>query len=213
MIATLPRIWPSPHGKPLPPMGTAEVFRVFARDLAAGRRSWDVETARFVATLFDQLAAEWDTSRATGRDDPLRDALERGGPFPDGPCLEIGSGTGLFTPLLRAVFPCVISVDLSEQMLHQAAVRSLMRVRADAGGLPLADAQVAAVAAIDMLLFPAETARVLAPDGVVLCINQLGEDGPLHLPAAEVAAALPGDWSAVEADAGWGSWAVLRRGH
>lgn len=211
MPVSWPRIWPSPDSKPLPPAKSAEVFRVFARDLAAGRRSWDSETARFIATQFDQLAADWDTTRATGRDEPLRDALDRGGPFPDGACLELGSGTGLFTQLLRSVFPRVISVDLSEQMLRQAAGRSPARVRADAIALPLADARVSAVAAIDMLLFPAETARALAPNGVLLWINQLGEDGPLHLPAADVAAALPGDWQAVEANVGWGSWAVLRR--
>lgn len=204
-------MWPSPDGKPLPPTETAQVFRAFARELAGGRRSWDAETARFIAAQFDELAAEWDTERATGRDDPLRDALRRGGPFPRGACLELGSGTGLFTPLLGSAFPRVVSVDLSEQMLRMAAERSPLRVRADACALPMGDGRAAAVAAIDMLLFPAETARVLAPDGVLLWINQLGADGPLHLTAAEVAAALPGDWRGVEAEAGWGSWAALRR--
>lgn len=194
MNAILPRKWPSPDGKPLPPAETTEAVRAFARDLAAGRRPWD-------------------TTRATGRDDPLRDALDRGGSFPQGPCLEVGSGTGLFTPLLASLFSQVISVDLSEQMLRQAAGRSPLRVRADVGALPVADARIAVVAAIDMLLFPAEIARVLAPDGVLLWINQLGEDGPLYLPAADVAAALPGRWRAVEAHAGWGSWAALRRAH
>jgi hypothetical protein len=46
---------------------------------------------------------------------------------------------------------------------------------------------------------------------VLLWINQLGEDGPLYLPTEDVAAALPGQWHAVEGRAGWGSWAVLRR--
>lgn len=126
-------------------------------------------------------------------------------------CLELGSGTGLFTTLLDSAFERVISADLSEQMLRQAVGRSPLRVRADASALPMADAQVAVIAAIDMLLFPAETARVLGPDGVLLWINQHGEDGPLCLPADDVAAALPGQWHAVEARAGWGSWAVLRR--
>lgn len=211
MIATLPREWPGPESKPIPPAERAEAFRSFARDLAAGRRIWDTDTAHFIAAQFDQLAAEWDSTRATGRDDPLRDALERGGPLPDGTCLELGSGTGMYTGALHHAFSRVISLDLSEQMLRQASGRSPWRVRADASALPLADGQVAAVAAIDMLLFPAETARVLAPDGVLLWINQLGEDGPLYLPAADVAAALPGEWQAVEADAGWGSWAILRR--
>ncbi|MFI5688666.1 hypothetical protein [Streptomyces sp. NPDC051636] len=78
-------------------------------------------------------------------------------------------------------------------------------MRADAGALPVADAQVAVVAAIDMLLFPTETARVLTGDGVLIWIDRLGEDGPLYLPADDVAAALPGRWQAVEADAVRGS--------
>lgn len=208
----LPRVLPSPDGKPLPPQETAEAFRAFARDLAAGRRPWAAAEAGFFGGLFDELAADWDTAQATGRDDPLRDALDRGGPLPDGPCLEAGSGTGQFTPLLISAFPAVISIDLSQQMLRQAAGRSPARVRADASALPVADASLAAVAAIDMLLFPAETARVLAPGGVLLWINQLGHDGPLYLPAEEVVDALPGGWTAVEAEAGWGSWAILRRG-
>jgi ubiquinone/menaquinone biosynthesis C-methylase UbiE len=138
--------------------------------VAAGRRAWDADTARFIAGQLDELAGEWDTSRATGGDDPLRDALERGGPFPGGTCLELGSGTGLFTPLLDGCFERVISVDVSEQMLHHAAGRSRLPVRADASVLPVADAQ-----------------------------------------AAAVAAALPGQWYAVKAQAGWGGWAVLRR--
>lgn len=105
----LPRTWPSPEGKPLASSGTAEALRAFARDLAAGRRSWNQETSAFFTAQFDQLASTWDTDNATGRDDFLRDALERGGPFPDGPCLELGSGTGLFTPALTEVFPCVPS--------------------------------------------------------------------------------------------------------
>lgn len=211
VTATLPRVLPSPVGKPLPPPGTADAFRAFAQDLAVGRRPWTAQTAQFLATQFDRLASDWDATRATGRDDPVRDALARGGPLPEGRCLELGSGTGLFTPVLSTAFPQVISVDLSSGMLQQAECRSPLRVQADASALPLPDASVSAVAAIDMLLFPAETARVLAPDGVLLWINQLGADGPLYLPTEEVTEALPGRWEAVEALAGWGSWAVLRR--
>src|SRR5262249_7026616 len=162
-------------------------------DLAAGRRLWDADTARFIAALFDQLAAEWDSTRATGRDDPLRDALKRGGLLPDGTCLELGSGTGSYTALLQHAFPRVVRVYLSprvagatppEQMCRRPADPPPSGVRAEPSALPLADGQVVAVAAIDMLLFPAETARVLAPGDALLWINQLGEDGPLYLPAA-----------------------------
>ncbi|MFF3516035.1 class I SAM-dependent methyltransferase [Streptomyces sp. NPDC002573] len=213
MTATLPRVLPSPVGKPLPPPGTADAFRKFAQDLAAGRRLRTTETAQFIAEQFDQLATDWDTTRATGRDDPVRDALARGGPLPRGRCVELGSGTGLFSPLPAEAFPQVISVDLSMAMLQQAQGRSPLRVQADAGALPLPEGSVTVIAAIDMLLFPAEAARVLAFDGVLLWINQLGSDGPLYLPADKVTAALPGRWQAVEAEAGWGSWAVLRRAH
>ncbi|MFE2610236.1 methyltransferase domain-containing protein [Streptomyces mirabilis] len=52
--------------------------------------------------------------------------------MPQGPCLELGSGTGLFTPILTALFPQVIGMDLSMRMLQQANGRSSRRVRADA---------------------------------------------------------------------------------
>ncbi|MFC9636621.1 methyltransferase domain-containing protein [Streptomyces mirabilis] len=121
----------------------------------------------------------------------------------------------MFTPILTALFPQVISVDLSMRMLQQANGRSSWRVRAGASRLPLTDASGAVIAAIDMLLFPAETARVLAPGGVLLWINQFGCYGPLHLPAATVVEALPGTWQATEAEAGWGyslpHWSGVQR--
>lgn len=209
MTRTLPRVLPSPPGKPVPPPETTALLGAFARDLAAGR-PWTREAARFFADLFDELADTWDTGQATGRDDPLRDALTRGAPVPDGPCLELGSGTGAHTGLLTTAFPAVISLDLSEQMLRRAAGRSPARVRADAAALPIADATVTAVVAIDMLLFADEIARVLAPGGVLIWINQLGTDGPLYLPTDTVKAALPGHWQTIEAEAGWGTWAILR---
>lgn len=206
----LPRLLPSPAGKPLPPASLTHSLQTFARGLATGHHPWSSDTARLFTDQFDQLAATWDTTQATGRDDPVRDALARGGPLPIGPCLELGSGTGAYTPRLNAAFPAVISLDISAQMLHQAAGRSPARIRADAAALPFTDASIATVVAIDMLLFPHQIARVLAPDGALLWINQLGTDGPLHLPATTVTDALPGKWQAVQADAGWGSWAVLR---
>ncbi len=79
MTHTLPRVLPSPPGKPIPPSDTTAALRDFARGLPAGR-PWTPQAARFFTDLFDQLAATWDTGQATGRDEPLRDALSRGGP-------------------------------------------------------------------------------------------------------------------------------------
>jgi hypothetical protein len=112
---------------------------------------------------------------------------------------------------LAAAFGQVISLDLSEQMLRHATGRSPARVRADAHALPLTDASITVVVAIDMLLFPTQIARVLAPAGALIWINQLGTNGPLYLPAHEVATAMPGHWHTTQAEAGWGTWAVLRR--
>jgi len=43
-------------------------------------------------------------------------------------------------------------------------------------------------------------------------VNSLGECTPIHLPAEDVARALPGEWAGTAAEAGWGTWCVLRRG-
>ncbi|GAA0658716.1 hypothetical protein GCM10010193_06810 [Kitasatospora atroaurantiaca] len=74
VIRTLPRLLAAPDSKPVPLPSTADVLRALARELAPGRRPWTPETASFIAGQFDGLAAAWDATRATGRDDPLRDA-------------------------------------------------------------------------------------------------------------------------------------------
>lgn len=56
-----------------------------------------------------------------------------------------------------------------------------------------------------------EVTRVLRKDGVLVWVNQLGQDGPLFLDTPAVIDALGDGWSAVQSQAGWGSWAVLRR--
>ncbi|MFF2502943.1 hypothetical protein ACFVTY_06110 [Streptomyces sp. NPDC058067] len=99
---------PSPDGKPLPQNDTAEAFRAFARDLAAGRRPWTTEAPGFPSGLFDQITGSWDRTRP-----------------------------------------------------------------------------------------PAGSGRT------ALCTCH----------PKKVAAALPGEWTSVEAAAGWGSWAALRRDH
>ena len=64
---------------------------------------------------------------------------------------------------------------------------------------------------MNAFLFPHEYDRVLKADGAILWINSLAEDTPIHLPVPDVVQALPGAWTAVTSEAGWGLWAVLRR--
>lgn len=166
-----------------------------------------------MAERFDALAPSWDEERSSYRPAPLADALERGGPFADGSCLEIGAGTGVLTPLLRARFPTTISLDLSPGMLERA--RGGPRVRADASLLPVRTASLAAVAIGDAPLFADEVVRVLAPNGAVLWSNALGRDAPYFVPTPVLLAALEQaagqQFRAVTSEALWGSWAVLSR--
>src|SRR6266516_6437551 len=150
------------------------------------------------------------TARATSRSrfDPVSDALRRGGVEAGGRCLEVGSGTGQITPLLAAHFGKVVSVDLSAAMLEQAAGSPGSRLRCDAAQMPFADTVFDAAVLADTFCFAGELARVLTHDGVVVWVNVLGRDGPLYVPTAEIARALPGEWGGVESTAGWGTWAV-----
>ena len=84
-------------------------------------------------------------------------------------------------------------------------VRALYALIADPGD------SFDAVLLINMLLFPHEIDRVLRPGGTLLWVNTLGDQTPIHLPAADVLAALPGEWHGTTARAGTGFWLVARR--
>ncbi len=107
-----------------------------------------------------------------------------------------------------------MSVDLAHQMLLRA--RHGLRVQADASRLPVSDQAAAAVTIGDAPLFADEVVRVLAGDGVVLWINALGRDAPFYVSTDVLVSALRSAsagarWDAVDSEASWGSWAVLRR--
>ncbi|MDP9386678.1 MAG: methyltransferase domain-containing protein [Actinomycetota bacterium] len=211
MVRALERMVPADPGRP-ELAGPDHPVRLVTRQVAFEAGSWTPERAHEVAAMFDEAAGAWDERAHARRLEPLEDALARGGRFPDRPCLEVGSGTGLATSLLAARFSPVMAVDLSAAMLARAGGRSPLRLRADASALPVADGRAGVVVLVNMFLFPAEVDRVLAPDGVVVWVNTLGDATPIHLPAGDVAAALPGTWDGVAAEAGWGTWATLRRG-
>jgi len=207
MIEWLPVVEPVTE-RPTQPIA-AEMQRVTA-EIASGPDGWTPERAAKVAELFDSLAPTWGERDVPGRHDSVRDALARGGPFPAGPCLEPGAGTGSATPDLVAAFGGVVSLELSAEMVALAPP-IVPRVRADASALPVAGGSAAVVALINMFLFPAEVDRVLAPDGSLVWVSTLGDGTPLYLPPADVMAAMPGDWGGVTSEAGWGTWLVARR--
>ena len=189
--------------------GEDHPMRAVTRQIAEGPAGWDPERAAKVKALFDGLAPEWTARFRNERLDSVEDALARGGVAPGGTCLEVGSGTGLITPILSRHFGTVLSLDLSHEMLVRAATGT--RVEADAGRLPLPPQSVDAVVLVNAFLFPHEVDRVLKADGAVVWVSTIGDRTPIYLPADDVLAALPGDWDGRAADAGWGSWLVARR--
>jgi len=185
-------------------------MRELTRAIAVDRAAWTPERAAQITSLFDASASGWRDRDVPERHDALEDALSRGGPFPRGWCVELGSGTGNATADLRRAFQDVVSLDLSREMLRLAAFRG-PQIQSDASALPLRPASAAVVAVINMFLFPTEIARVLADDGVVVWVSTNGEQTPIYLPPAEVLHALPGTWAGITAEAGWGTWLTARR--
>jgi SAM-dependent methyltransferase len=211
VIRTLPRVVPAAPDKPARP--EARASQQTSRAIAEDPSTWSPELSRQTITRYAQLAPVWNDERGGYRPLPLADALERGGPWPAGRCVEVGCGTGLLTPLLARHWPQVVCLDLSPDMLRRSPAP--WRIVADASRLPLPGELAATVVLGDVPLFAEEVVRVLAPGGAVVWSNALGADAPHHVPVPVVRAALErasgGPWSALTAEAGWGLWAVLRR--
>ncbi len=171
--------------------------------------AWDATRSAKVANLFDGMAQEWAArSETPERMAVIIDALERA-ELPDGTWLELGAGTGSPTPLLQARNSTIICSDLSAEMLTNNPTDS-PKVRCDGAAVCHPDDSIAVVVLVNMLLFPNEMARILAPDGVLLWINTLGPQTPIHLPASDVLAAMPGQWVGTTARAGSGFWMAAR---
>ncbi len=174
---------------------------------------WSSGRAKKIADLFDGLAEGW----AETRGDPVRlapvgDGLRRGGVNLTGRWLELGSGTGAGTRILAESVVDLVAADLSAEMLAHAPAEVAPLVRADASNLPFTDDRFDGILMVNMLLFPNEVDRVLAPGGRLLWVNTLGDQTPIHLPAEDLVDALPGAWSGVTARSGSGFWASVGRG-
>jgi SAM-dependent methyltransferase len=209
VLTRLDRVIPAAPGRP-DIAGVNHPMRQVTVDIAAGR-GWDADRAADVAALFDGLAPGWSERVASEGAVPLGDALSRGGVPADGPCVEIGSGTGNLTPVLAGALGLVVCVDLSREMLLHAPANPGHRVRADAARLPVRSGAVGVVALINAFLFPVEVDRVLRPNGVIVWVSTLGDQTPIYLPPQQVLDSLPGHWEGATSQAGWGEWLVARR--
>lgn len=196
---------------PEPFAGEDHPMRKVTRQVAF-EQTWSGERARKVADLFDGMAEGWGATHGDPvRLAPVRDGLQRGGFDTAGRWLELGSGTGSGTRVLAEAVERLVATDLSAGMLANAPAELAPQVRADASTLPFPDDRFDGILMVNMLLFPSEVDRVLAPGGRVFWVNTLGDQTPIHLPADDLVEALPGRWSGVTARSGTGFWVSLGR--
>lgn len=215
VIEVLPPIDPEQVPDDVVATGRDHPMRMVTHAAAAEVGAWDDGTRRQVAGYFDQLADEWHTRHTADKLLALQDALIRGGGHLGGlpasrPWVELGSGDGWATATIAAHAPALLSVELSAGMVA-IAPRGSWLVRGDASALPLADHAVDVAVLMNMLLFPSELDRVLAPGGVVVWVSSRGAATPIHLTGEQVAAALPGRWAGATSQHGTTTWTVLRR--
>ena len=195
---------------PEPFAGPDHPIRQLTRAIAFGKE-WKPEHAERMSTLFNELAPDWSADHVDAtKAAPVRDGLERGALPLTGDWLECGSGTGAGARVLEGRVGSIVCTDLSSGMLSEAPDIA-PRLQSDASALPFPHDAFDAVLLINMLLFPTEIDRVLRPGGSVLWVNTLGDQTPIHLPAADVLEALPGRWEGTTAYAGTGFWLAAKR--
>lgn len=191
------------------PRNADHPMRLVTDEMATGA-AFTTEHAAQVQALFDDMSDGWHAHDVPERLVALEDALERV-TLPAGRLVELGAGTGIGTKVISRRRPVDVAIDLSAGMLAQAPAGLAPWVRADASRLPLPDDAADAFVLLNMLLFPDEIDRVLAPGGLLLWVNTVGESTPIHLTAEAVVAALPGQWHATASRAGSGTWCAVRR--
>ena len=208
---TLRELPPHPDYRPPEPFaGPEHPIRKLTVAVADGD-DWTDDDAAFLTQVFDERAPGWSCDHV----DPVKastvlDAIDRGGAPADARWIELGSGTGAGWYALEGRVAEHVSFDLSWEMLAHAPSDS-PRAQADSARLPLAADTADVVLMINMILFPDEVDRILRPGGIVVWVNTLGDQTPIHLPPTHVAAALPGEWTGSTSFAGTGLWATLRR--
>ncbi|MGH8542337.1 MAG: class I SAM-dependent methyltransferase [Gammaproteobacteria bacterium] len=189
-------------------------MQVLAERVARDPRNWTDEARRAVRHLFDRLASEWPVTSDghPAGEKSLQAAYDRGGITAPGVCLELGSGTGLYTSWLRDRHRIVIAADISAAMLARSHPDVGLRLQCDGAALPVADQTIDVIVVINGLLFPSEMLRVLSSRGLIVVVATDGPDTPLYVPPATATSAFGREWNRVEGDeATSGTWYVLRR--
>ena len=137
-----------------------------------------------VKRFWDRSAGSWDVNETPNRTQSMRAAIEN--LEPPRRVLEIGSGTGSGTAILKAKFPSadITGVDLSPEMVRiaTAKVDGVTFEPADASRLPFGDGTFDLVVQNNVPVYFGEIARVLAPGGRVLIASTFGPATPYYTP-------------------------------
>ncbi|MEW9549033.1 class I SAM-dependent methyltransferase [Nonomuraea sp. NPDC050783] len=128
-----------------------------------------------MSARYDGLAEWYDEYIGSTAGDGIADVARLLGPG-DGPCLDLGCGTGLYLDAIRSTGRTPVGLDRSADQLGRARRRDgAPLLQGDAAALPFADATFGTVTAIwvstDIPGFPGvlrEAARVLRPGGLLL---------------------------------------------
>jgi ubiquinone/menaquinone biosynthesis C-methylase UbiE len=174
-----------------------------------------------VRRLFDRLAPVWDQLGSPERLVAFEAALDEVTVTPRR-VLDLGTGTGsaAFSMAQRWPEAELVGVDLAEGMVAVARRQTppelaprLRFERADAAHLPYAPGSFDLVALSNMIPFPAELARVLAPGGHLVVAFTHGAGTPIYVPAARLRRALErhGFTHVADVAAGPGTALVARR--
>lgn len=141
------------------------------------------EHVSVLRTEFERAAAHFN-ARTRGRFDDL--GVVEFARVRDGETvMEVGAGAGNFLSLFRDVAGGLVAIDLVEGMLRQAVdeMPEVSAVVADGNRLPVADASIDVVTsaqALHHIFRPvpvlAEMARVVAPGGRVLVVDQVSTE-------------------------------------
>jgi ubiquinone/menaquinone biosynthesis C-methylase UbiE len=185
-------------------------MRKLTYELAFNEEKWNTVTRNYVREFFDNLAPVWSQRAHAYRMEPLKDALSRGGPYMQGWALEVGSGTGILTPIIKTVFKKLVSLEVSWEMSSRAPDESY-KVLADAKFSPFEDNRFSAIILVNAFLFPREYDRILSPNGHIIWVSTWGKDTPIYLKETDVNRALGNHYKGVASEAGWGSWAVFEK--
>lgn len=166
-----------------PPLRVRLVGRTLSAIAANAPFLWPVIRTP-VQKFWNRSAGSWDVNESPNRTQAMQGAIEQ----IEAPrrILEIGSGTGSGTAILKAKFPDadITGADLSPEMVRiaTAKVSGVTFQPADASRLPFGDSTFDLVVQNNVPVYFSEIARVLAPRGRVLITSTFGPATPYYTP-------------------------------